>query len=560
MIDETMEEEFYDALEKTGKLIRYFRKGYDFGVDLYDPVVEDMMDMVHQHFDEDPEKLYSDSRYYSILTRGVNRHVTRKARYEIFSALGTMYKKAGGRDRARIKTARMALADEGIHPGLIGIVLELYNRHVFERASERLRLEGEEVSELQELVEKIRKEPSEDNIIKLASYGEKAIGEIGYAIFDKEAEDEGIENWLEAAARIPCHRTAKLLLDVLLDFGINDDEVNRLRPHLVGMFPLLSIHIYNMLDAKDTEFFDRWMLYEFLVSVPEPKVFYYLRREFINRTYWNDDPQKGDEEAALEFYGKITDWLISLADRRAAPVFIRLLHEGKDMGFQQEVLNIVSGKLRDSLWHDEIQTGLRLLDEGENIFISDEQKPTALLGQRTGEYVKFQETMQETPTLPDLQKKLDVETTKWNEAYHDTLDGLRPVDIPRPQMQLVLLQNMFRDFERTLAGKEDRGMERTMEDYKRFQSEWMVTPLDDTEGNIPLVMILKEEENSADTFAVREHFKGYRKSKIDDLYFEASELYSEGKKKAAAKRINALLQLEPDHPFALHLAKKIGMA
>ncbi|RJQ38132.1 MAG: hypothetical protein C4550_07090 [Nitrospiraceae bacterium] len=560
MIDETMEEEFYDALEKTGKLIRYFCKGHDFGVDLYDPVVEDMMDMVHEHLDEDPEKLFNDSRYYSILTRGINRHVTLKTRYEIFSALGTMYKKAGGRDRARIKTARMALEDEGIHPALIGIVLELYNRYVFERTSERLRIEGEEVTELQELIEKLRTEPSEALMSRIESYGEKAIREIGYAIFDEEAEDEGIGNLLEAAVRIPCHRTARLMLDVLMDFGINDEEVSRLRPYLVGMFPLLSVHIYNMLDKKDTEFFDRWMLYEFLVSVPDPQVFYYLRRELTNKDYWSDNPRAPDEEAELEFYGEITDWLISLADRRAVHVFIRLLHEGKDMGFQQEVLNVVSEKLRESSWYEEIQAGLRLLDEGENIFISGEQKPADLLGQRTSEYAEFHEAIQGTPTLPDIQKKLDVETTKWNEAYHEKLDGLRPVDIPRPQIQIVLLQNMFREFERTLGGKEHQSMEKTMEDYKRFQNEWMVTPLDDDGGKIPLVMILHEEENSADTFALREHFKTYKKSKVDDLYFEALELYNEGKKKAAAKRISALLQLEPDHPFGLHLARKIGMA
>ena len=159
-----------------------------------------------------------------------------------------------------------------------------------------------------------------------------------------------------------------------------------------------------------------------------------------------------------------------------------------------------------------------------------------------------------------LQKKLDVETKKWNEAYHETLDGLRPVDIPTPQIQIFLLQKMFRDFEQTLAGKELQSMEKTMADYKRYQNEWMVSPLADDGGKIPLVMILQEEENSADTFALREHFKTYKKSKIDDLYLEASDLYNEGKKKAAAKRISSLLQLEPDHSFGLRLAREIGMA
>jgi len=559
MIDEKMEEEFYDALGKTGRLIRYFRNGYDFCIDPYDPVVEDITDMVHEHLDEDPEKLYNDGRYFSILTRGIKRHATLKVRYEIFSALGAAYKKAGGRDRARIRTARMALEDDGIHAGLIGIVFELYNRNVFEKTSERLRLEGEEDPELQQLVEQIRTEPSGEIISKIESYGEKAIGEIGYAIFDEEGEVDELWNLLEAAVRIPCHRTAKLLLDVLLDFGINDEELKRLKTYLLGMFPLLSIHIYNMLDKKDTEFFDRWMIYEFLISIPEPRVFYYLRRELINNKYWNDNPHAEDDEAALEFYGEIADWLISLADRRAVPVFIRLLHKGKDMGFQQEVLNAVSEKLRGSLWYEEIQSGLRLLDEGENIFISGEQNPNEMLGQKIGEYAIFHEAIQGMPTLPDLQKKLDIETRKWNEAYHETLDGLRPVDIPRPQIQAVLLQDMYKDFEKKIEDKQNQNMEKTMEDFKVFQNEWMVTPVDDNSGKIPLVMVLQEEEKAADTFALREHFNVYRKSKIDDLYIEASDLYKEGEKKAAAKRISALLQLEPDHPFGLRLAKKIGI-
>lgn len=562
MIDETMEEEFFNALGKTGKLVRYFRKGYDFGIDPYDPVVEDIMDMAHEHLDDDPEKLFSDGRLLSVIMRGIHRHVSLNDRYEIFSTLGKVYKKAGSRDRARIKTARMALEDEGLHAAFIGVVFELFTRNIFEKTSERIRLEAEEENpELRKLVEKIRTEPAEDIINKIVSYGDKAIGEIENAIFDEETEHGELLNLLETGVRIPCHRTARLMLDVLLDFGINDEELKPLRDYLVRMLPFLSIHMYDMLHKRETEFFDRWMIYEFLVSIPEHRVFDYLQRELTGTSYWNDNSQREDEEVALEFYGDITDWLISLADRRAVPVFIRLLHKGKDTGFQHEILNSVAEKLRESLWYEEIQAGLRLLDEGETIFISKEQKHSDFFAQSTTEYAEFHEMIQGMPTLPDLQQKLDIETKKWNEAYHEVLDGLRPVDIPRPQIQIDLLQNMFRDFEQMIGERKNQRMDKNiLEEFREFQNEWMVTPLEDNGRKIPLVMILREEENSADTFALREHFKTYKKNKVAELYIEASDLYSENKKKAAAKRISALLQLEPAHLFGLHLAKKIRMS
>ncbi|NOZ69114.1 MAG: hypothetical protein GXP46_07690 [Deferribacteres bacterium] len=563
MIDERMKEEFYKELGNTGKLVEYFREGYDFGIDLYDPVIEDIMELIYEGSGDDPAKLFYSEGFLSALTRGMTRHITLKDRYEIFSALGSVYGKAGSRDKNRIRTARLALEDNTIHPGFIGVVFELYHRDVIEKVHKRIHMEAdrEDTGELPELVEKVMTEPSAEIISRIGTYREKAIGEIGYAIFRGDIEYEHICNLLEAAVSIKCHRTAKLLLDVLMEFGTpGGGGDSRIKTYLVEMLPLLSIHIFNMLDNREADFFDRWIIYEFLMSIPDQRVFSYLRRELDDMEFWYHKPLAGDdEEITTEFYGDITDWLIALADRRAVPVFIRLLHGGEDRGIPQDVLNTAAEKLRDSPWYEEIKTGLRLLDEGETVMIEQDQNHMEFFGRKTGEYAEFHKMMRGRAELADLQRKLDIETKRWNESYHESLDGLRPVDIPRAPLQIDLLKRMFSDFERKMAGREHEDMQEAMGEFIEFQDEWMLTPLEDRGGGIPLVMMMKEEESSADTFALKENFNAYKKSKVDALYVEASGLFDEGKKEAAAGRIKALLQLEPDHPFALGLAEKMRL-
>ncbi len=563
MIDESMEKKFYEELEKTGKLAGYFREGYDFGIDLYDPVIEDIMELMYEGGGKDPAEIFYSEGFLSALTRGMTRHITLGARHEIFTALGSVYRKAGTRDKKRIRTARLALEDNTIHPGFIGVVFELYHRDVIEKLYKRLRVETEadkkDTGELRELVERLKTEPSADIISRIGTYREDATGEIGYAIFHGDIEHGHLSNLLKAAVGIKCHRTAKLLLDVLLEFGPGG-EGSEIRTYLAGMLPLMSIHIFNLLDNREADFFDRWIIYEFLMSIPDYRVFRYLRRELDDMEFWHDTPlDKDDEEITASFYGDITDWLIALADRRAVPVFIRLLHEGQERGIPRDVLNAAAEKLRHSPWYEEIRTGLRLLDEGETVMIGQDQTHTEFFGRKTGEYAEFHKTVQGAPELADLQRKLDIDTKRWNEAYHDSLDGLRPVDIPKSPLQIDLLRKMFSDFEHKMAGREHEHTREGMREFMEFQNEWMLTPLDDRGGGIPLVMIMKEEESSADTFALKENFSAYKQDKVDELYVDASELFSEGRKKAAARRIRALLQLDPGHPFALGLAKKMHM-
>ncbi len=564
MIDERMKKKFYEKLGKTGKLAGYFRGGYDFGIDLYDPLIEDIMELMYKGGGNDPAEFFYGEGFLSAITRGMARHITLKDRYEIFSILGSVYGKAAGRDKNMIMTARLALEDNSIHPGFIGVVFELYHRDVIGKVHKRLRTEADrkDAGELRELVEKVMTEPSADIIGRIRNYGERAIGEIGYAIFRGDIEHEHLCNLLKAAAGIKCHRTAKLLFDVLLEFGPagGEGEGTEMGTYLVEMFPLLSVHIFNTLDNREADFFDRWIIYEFLMSIPERRVFSYLRRELDDMEFWYDSPLAGDdEETATDFYGDVADWLIALGDRRAVPVFIRLLHEGGEKGIPRDVLNAAAEKLQDSPWYEEIKTGLRLLDEGETVMIGQDQNHVEFFGRKTGEYAEFHETMRGRAELADLQRKLDIETKRWNESYHESLDGLRPVDIPRAPLQIDLMKRMFSDFERKTAGREHEDMQETMGEFMKFQDEWMLTPLDDMGGGIPLVMMMKEEESSADTFALRENFNAYKKSKVDALYVEAAGLFGEGKKEAAAGRIKALLQIEPGHPFALGLAEKMRL-
>ena len=160
-------------------------------------------------------------------------------------------------------------------------------------------------------------------------------------------------------------------------------------------------------------------------------------------------------------------------------------------------------------------------------------------------------------SLDVLNRRLKIDEARWNEAYHDALDGLRPVDIPQPLVLTALMERMIKDFQRKIGRAKNVSPEQYMKLFREFQNEFMVTPLPDT-GGIPLVAIMREHEQLAFNHALKKHFRKYKEDKINSLYIEATDLFEVGDMEAARNRMNALLGIAPDYPFALALKRKIS--
>jgi hypothetical protein len=324
------------------------------------------------------------------------------------------------------------------------------------------------------------------------------------------------------------------------------------------LLPLVSTYALNELEKKETKFLQRWQIYEFLTALKEHKVFKYLRTELMDRDYWKSAFDKYSPDAELEFYEAVAEWLVKMEDRRAIPAFIKFLHEGQEMGFPEEVRGAIGDILRQSKWHKEIQNALALLKEGEIIFIKKGEELMDIVMQKVERDDKFRAIIGTgQPTIFDLQRRAEAEQTRWNEAYHEDLDGLRPIDVPISRIKIDLLRRMVEEFEKEIAGRKGFSMEQIMQDYGVFQSEWMTTPLQDHGGQFPLGLILKDEEKLATTIALKENFLRYKENTVNSMYLEAVDLFEDGDVKGARQRIEAVLQLEPAYPFALRLKSKM---
>lgn len=547
--------DFYNALEETRLLIKYFHEGYDFGVDPYDPIVDDLLEIVYEL--EQLSDLIEKEVFIRTIFRGIEKHITLNVRYDLYEKLNSIYNLANKKDKEYISMAKIALEDMNIYPGFIGLVRELYINHLFNILYSREQEESQINSKLFILIEKAKISFSDEILNEIIKYGQEVLPPIEEYIFDEDFDDEFIENLIKIVSRIPCHYSAYLLVEILYYYDHKLDIIMRLSKQS-GLLPYLTIHLLNKLDKPNSDFFDRWLSYEFLTSVKEYRVFKYLRREFLDRDYWSSYPESDESGTHIAFYTDITNYFIQLEDRRGVPVFIKLLHEGRNMGFSEEIRGAIRNILSKSIWHEEIERGLRLLKEGELVFVNRGEDLIDILKKKTESYTKIHSLIRKaSPNTTDLQQMFAKEENRWMEAYHEELDGLRPVDFPIPPIKNHLMERMIKELEKEDGSSQTMSIEEANEWIREFQSNWLITPLPDYNNEIPLAMILREEEKLSKTFALKEHFKQYKGNTINTLYLDAIELFEEGDREGARKKVNAVLQIDPDYPFAKSLKKLV---
>jgi hypothetical protein len=559
---EKMREEFYKELDKTLEVVRYFPEGFDFGVDPYDPVVSDILALSSNWISSgrNIEDVGSDDRFLSAILRGIDRHVTPAVRYALYERLTATYGKAKPKHRRSIRMGIRVLEDMSVHPIIITMVAELYRSHVLDVLLKKRFMEAPPPDPaLKALIQEAASSPSADVYDRIVSYGLKAIVSIDEMM--AEMNHEGRVNFLPVLFRMPCYHSAFLIMEMLLEFDLGAADM----PEAAGdsaTMPLLFVYLLNELSKRQTDYLDRWEIYEFLTSFHASDTFEHLRNELLSRSMWDSTPHNSENDDTVEdeFFGSVTSCLIRLNDRRAIPVFIRLLHHGKSLGFSESVLSLIEEDAGSSPWRDEIQRGLRLLKEGEMVFVGEDEDLKDNLLKKIGDFTSFETAFGSGEISLDLlNRRLKIDEARWNEAYHDALDGLRPVDIPQPLVLTELMERMIKDFQRKMRRAKNVSPEQYMGLFREFQNEFMVTPLPDT-GGIPLVAIMREHEQLAFTHALKKYFRKYKEDKINSLYIEAADMFEAGDVAPARNRINALLGMEPDYPFALALKRKINMA
>ncbi|MFQ5628360.1 MAG: hypothetical protein ACE5I1_06345 [bacterium] len=540
------------------KLADYFPDGYDFHINVHDPIVYDIIEMSADA--KSLQEVIDSEDFMAALFRGMKRHITLETRYNLFEALEAVKPKAAAKDRRLIKKAQRVLEDVNIDPAIIGVVWQLYVQNLFDKALSRSDLQKAfSNTELKKHIDKLTKKPTPKLIEHVVACGESAIFYIDEFLetnFIAEIAPNILESIIEVMGRIPCHYAARLLGDIAL---VNDKLSNKILESCqdTGQLEFLIVYITNKLERADTDFFERWGCHELLISLKDLEAFRFLRDELLSREYWTDHPQKKRLRTALSFYSQIFEWLINLQDRRVIPVFIRLLYEGKKMGYQKEVLEIAEDLLSNTEWYEEIQQSLYLLKEGETVFVEKSRDAMSQLNENIEKYTSSVTAVHgKPPKKADIRKKVNYDTQRWNEAYHEELDGLRPIDLPEPEIKLELLEHMMLEFESKVR-KRRTPRKKALRILPKFQGRWLTTPRRELGGEIPLALIMRETEMMADTRAQKEHFERYKTETINGLYLEAAFHFDADERIDAVRKVNTVLALDPDYPFAKRLKRQL---
>lgn len=550
---------FIVTLARMRELAEYFPDGYDFEVDLHDPVVYDIIELSAQS--ESVQEVIDTEAFMAILYRGMKRHISVQTRNEIFEALERIKLHATQRHKKLIKKAQRALEDLNINPAIIGVTWQLYVQHLFDKAVLRSKLQSTISNKrLKKLIHKLKQEPSSPELIDgIVAFGESAVfylDEILEEKFIADIEPDLLDSMIEILGRIPCHYAARLLGDIAIVSDPSSKKIN----HICSKSrqrDYLTIYLLNKLENSKTDFHERWYCHEYLVAQNDLRAFRYLRDELICRELWSDHPQKDDLHLSLSFYSQLIEWMIRLKDRRAVPVFIKLLYNGEKMGYQKEVLEIAEDLIANTKWSEEIQQGLYLLKEGETVFVEKSRDAMEQLNENLEKYTESMTTLLgKPPPKADIRQRVNYDTQRWNEAYHDELDGLRPIDLPEPEIKLDLLQHMMIEFEKQVRRK-NISRKKAMRILPKFQGKWLTIPRPELGGDIPLALIMRETEMLAKTRAQKEHYSRYKEETINGLYLEAALHFDAAERSDAIRKINTVLALDPNYPFARRLRAQL---
>jgi len=118
-----------DALDQTRSLARYIEDTFDFGIDIFDPIVSDaaeiLLNITRNDTIENKPPL-EDEAFKVVAVAGCVAHVTANVRYQLLLALETQQSAMKKEDIPTFDLARTALEAPDLYPIMIGLVLSLY--------------------------------------------------------------------------------------------------------------------------------------------------------------------------------------------------------------------------------------------------------------------------------------------------------------------------------------------------------------------------------------------------------------------------------------------------
>lgn len=533
-------------LDRTYRLAKYLPSEFDYKVDPFDPVIDEF-GMLLTQFKDHPGKMINSEEYMHVLFNALPRHVTPEIRCEFLDILSGLKGKVKPGERELLRTAIVAIEDIGLHPATLGLIEETYRQHIFSVLLARTReMKKKPSAKLSGLVASLKKKFSAQKLNQILNYGNQGLDVIEDQLRNESLTEKQFMNLVRTAAQFSSYRAASLFCYLLVDdfleietaVSICDSKLNQ----------MIADYLLSLAERRNPDFFNLWTTFMFLAAIRDQRIIGLFRGELARKREYDVD-----EDAETAFYIEIVEMICFLDDRRAIPTLIQFLHEGRQKGFSDHIIEQVEDAIMDSPWHEEIIRGVNLLKEGEMVIVPRGES----IFDSTFNELSDEDEFFDQDAEDDLQDRLTYHQKRWNEAYHEDLDGLRPIDIPPSKVRNDMLFELLKDFGKNMPVSGFSSEEEEAQYFAEFQESWFLTPLASRNGSIPLVIIMKDEDKLATTEALRGYFQKYKTDRLNSLYLDASMHLENNCPEECRRRIDAILEIEPNYPLAVRLKSKL---
>lgn len=512
-------------------------KSFDFEVDLFDPVIDDVVDLAKDGWEQAPPEQLTVRMAF-----GMERHVTLRLRDRLAAALEEARKKGvGGRTRQLIAAALAGLEDLQMKPILIGCLHPLYQGYILGRVQQRLDFQREERSgtaaELAAYEQFVGVNDQAGLRGWLETQGERAVPWIE-RLFEDPAWRKGAIGLLSLIAGFPSLRVATLLAKAALDAGTSAPDggiLDCLRRTPAPVWPILGFRARHRESSSDL----RLRAYAYLAAGGRWEVLDDLLAELTASGRWKQEMPEAD-------FPRIADLVAQLADRRAVGRMVQFLVEGR---LSDPARDAVRDACSPNGWWKEIEEALREHRGGALVFVPEGAQMTELLEER------FDRDPPES--MEAAQFRTGILNEEWNNAYHEGLEGLRPNDLAiQGPDEAALMSRWGEVVKERLMDLAERGFHREelRQEVSALEYDWMRTPASDWGGRLPLAVIWEERRERTPNRAYYEH---EREKLLNDLYLWARDLFDDGEIDAAKRELETVLAIEPAYPFARRLLARL---
>jgi hypothetical protein len=527
-------ERFLNDLKATFNLPeRLGWSSFDFEVDLFDPLIDDVLELVKEGWEKaDPTRLTVR------MALGLERHATLRLRDRLAGALEEVAQKgAGGRSRQLIATAVAGLEDQRVKPMLIGCLHPLYQGYIFDRMKLRLDQQREELRTMEAgLADYERFVAANDQgglRDWLSTLGDGAVPWIE-RLSEHPTWRKGAISLLPSVADFASMRVANLLAKAALDEASPAPDAEILAALGRTPAPIWPILLYRARHRESGPAL-RLRAYAYLAGGGRWEILDDLLDELVGGGRWKEKLAEAD-------LPRVAGFMAQLGDRRAVG---RVLPFVLEEGLSATALDAVRGAFAANGWWQEIEEALRAHRGGALVYVPEGPSLADLIQDR---FRKDPPKSQEA-----AQFRVGILNEEWNTAFHEGLEGLRPNDLAvHGPKEAALMARYGEAAKSRLADLAERGFNREefREGIRAFEHEWMRTPAPDFDGQLPLAVIWQERKKSTPNPAYCEH---QREEQLNDMYLWARRLFDDGELAAAKRELETVLAIAPDYPFARRL-------